>query len=269
MVNLFLIALVSLSADLRWVEVDVSLWQDGRADFVYKLRYDVLSGAMHGFYLQGISVVPYFDYENSYAVDAYGQRYDLTIKDLGDKYDVVLARGHAFGPGEVTYVVHFGGDIAKSKNLATTASEFGELVVLHWAPPQWDEPLEHYTVSIYYPIVVPGFDVNPDEYGFKTERFMNEKYLLSYYGQEYRGEYFFAVRVHRNDLRTQEKMLIQQYVPASYFLTGKFGKIDITPERRRKFSFPYEILYMALYIIPYLFYSNNKARDIKGAYSDV
>ena len=35
-----ILTLLSLSADLRWVEVDVSLWQDGRADFVYKVRWN-------------------------------------------------------------------------------------------------------------------------------------------------------------------------------------------------------------------------------------
>ncbi|KPK62401.1 hypothetical protein AMJ83_11100, partial [candidate division WOR_3 bacterium SM23_42] len=135
MISILLATLISLSADLRWVEVDVSLWQDGRADFVYRVRYDILSGAMHGFYLQGVSVVPYFNHENSYAVDEYGKTYDLAINDLGGKYDVLLAQGQAYGPGEITFIVHFGGDLARSGNLVTTTSEFGELVVLHWAPP--------------------------------------------------------------------------------------------------------------------------------------
>jgi hypothetical protein len=269
MVNLFLITLISLTADLRWDEVDLSLWEDGRADFVYKVRYSVHSGSMHGFYLQGISVVPYFNYDDSYAVDGYGRRYPLEIKDLGDKYDVLLARGISYGPGEITFIIHFGGDLAKSGNLATTQSEFGELVVLHWSPPQWDEPLEHYTVQVYYPITVPGEEVRPDEYGFRTERFMNEQYLLSYFGQPYRGEYYFAVRIHRNDIGTRRKLMIQQYVPAAHFKTERFGKIEIKPEREKRFSFPYELLYMILYIVPYLFYSNRKARNIKGAYSDV
>jgi hypothetical protein len=65
MLGILLISVISLSVDLQWVETDVSLWQDGRADFVYRVRYDVLSGEMHGFYLQGLSVEPYFDFDNS------------------------------------------------------------------------------------------------------------------------------------------------------------------------------------------------------------
>ncbi|MGD8979141.1 MAG: hypothetical protein PVH23_03605, partial [candidate division WOR-3 bacterium] len=269
MLGFLVISILSLSVDLQWVEVDVSLWQDGRADFVYKVRYDVLSGEMHGFYLQGLSVEPYFDYDNSHAVDEHGRQYALDIRDLGSKYDVLLARGQAFGPGVITFVVHFGGDLGQSGNLAATTSEYGELVVLNWSPPQWDEPLEHYTVYVYYPITVMQEEVNPDDYGFKTERFMNERYLMSYFGQEYQGEYFFTVRIHRNNIAAREKMLIQQYVPADYFQTERFGKVEITPERKKKFSFPYELLYMVLYVVPYLFYSNRKARRMKGAYSEV
>ena len=47
-----LLVLFSLSTDLQWVEVDLSLWQDGRADFVYKVRWEVESGTMSGFYFQ-------------------------------------------------------------------------------------------------------------------------------------------------------------------------------------------------------------------------
>ncbi len=173
MCSLLLLTLLSLSADLRWVEVDLSLWQDGRADFVYRVRWNVFSGSMSGFDFQEKTVDPYFDYENSCAVDAYGREYPIEIKDLGDKYDIILAHGKRFGPGEITYIIHFGGDLGRSGNLAKTESEFGDLVVLHWAPAQWDEPLEHYTVYVYYPITVSTKTVNPDDYGFKTEKFMN------------------------------------------------------------------------------------------------
>jgi len=223
---LILFALFSLTADLRWVEVDVSLWQDGRADFVYKIRWNVISGSMSAFYLEGLSVEPFFDYENSYALDEYNNKHPIDIKDLGKgKYDIVLSKGKRYGPGQITFIIHFGGDPGRSRNLALTQSEFGELVVLHWAPPQWDEAMEHYTVNVYYPIKVSGKYVNPDDYGFRTEKFMNERYLLDYFGHEFKGEYYFAVRIHKENVQAFEKIEIQQYIPSSYFNAEKFGRI--------------------------------------------
>src|SRR4030042_6832767 len=227
MYSLLLLPFIALSADLRWVGVDVSLWQDGRADFVYKIKWQILSGDMSGFYFQELSVDPYFNYENSYALDDQGRKYPLEIKDLGNKYDIILAKGRRYGPGTLTYIVHFGGDLGRSGNLARTTSEFGELVVLNWAPTQWDEAIEHYTVYVYYPITVIGKDVNPDDYGFRTEKFMNERYLLGYFGQEYKGEWYFTVRIHKNNVQANEKIQIQQYVPAEYFNAEKFGMIEI------------------------------------------
>jgi len=263
--------LLSLSADIQWVEADVSLLNDGRADFIYKVHYYVSSGELHGFYLEGISVTPYFDYKGSNAVTAAGVTYPLDINSVGSgKWDVILADGRGFGPGGITYIVHFGGDLALSQNLAKTKSDFGELVVLHWAPAQFDEPLEHYTIYVHYPIPARGEDINPDDFGFRTEKFMNENYLLSYYGQEYQGESYFTVRIHKNNLAAHEEMMIQQYVPASYFTTDKFGTIDYQPVRKRRFSIPFsEFLYLIIGAIPYLFYSNRKAKVIKGAYSEV
>ena len=99
MISILILSLISLSVDLRWVEVDVSLWQDGRADFVYKVRWNVLSGTMSGFYFQETTVDPYFDFEDAYAVDEYGNKYPLEIKDLGNKYDIILGHRKRFGPG--------------------------------------------------------------------------------------------------------------------------------------------------------------------------
>ncbi|MEO0107254.1 MAG: hypothetical protein ABIL46_07995, partial [candidate division WOR-3 bacterium] len=262
--------LLSLTVDLKWVEVDVALWQDGRADFVYKIRWNVISGSMSAFYLEGLSVEPFFDYQNSHALDEYNNKYPIDIKDLGGgKYDIVLSKGKRYGPGQITFIIHFGGDLGRSGNLAVTQSEFGELVVFHWAPPQWDEPMEHYTVKVYYPIEVKGEQIDPDAYGFRTEKFMNERYLLDYFGQESKGKYYFTVRIHKDNVATMEKILIQQYIPSSYFNTARFGRIEIKPERRKKFFIPYELIYMLFSIIPYLFYSNKKAEKIKGLYSDV
>ena len=127
LINLILLSLVSLSADLKWVEVDLSLWQDGRADFVYKVRWEVLDGTMSGFYFDESTVDPYFDRDNSYAIDEYGRKYPLEIKDLGARYDIILANGRRYGPGEITYIFHYGGDLGRSGNRQWHTEQIGEI----------------------------------------------------------------------------------------------------------------------------------------------
>jgi len=255
MISLICFFLLSLSADLRWVEVDVYLYQDGLADFIYKVRWNVLEGTMSGFYFVESTVDPHFDIKNSYAINDNGSKYPLEIKDLGNQYDIILADGQRFGTGGITYIFEYGGDLGQSGNLALTTSNFGNLIMLSWAPTQWDEPLEHYTVRVFYPIRVKGEEINPDDYGFRTEQFMNECYLLSYWGQEYEGKYWFTVQANRNNVRTMEKMQIQQYVPAKYFQTQKFSTIESENRKANiyatqgQFRFPFGLLWIVLFFL--------------------
>jgi hypothetical protein len=136
-------AALSADAERRWVEVDVSPHADGKADIIYKIRYRVNSGQIHGFYFEGFDgATPHFDYDNSNAVTASGRKYRLSISEVeSGRYDVVLADGEAFGPGEITYIILYGADLGEAGMLDYTQSQFGKLVVFNWAPVQWDEPL--------------------------------------------------------------------------------------------------------------------------------
>ena len=110
---------LATEVELKWVEVDLSPRADGKASVVYKVRYRVLSGDLHGFYLQGFDrAAPHFDYDQSYAFDSFGRRYGLSISPYeGDKWDVVLANGAAVSSGEVTYIILCGVDLAEMKSL--------------------------------------------------------------------------------------------------------------------------------------------------------
>ncbi len=212
----------AVDARMKWVEVDISPRGNGWADVVYKIRWQVDSGRMHGFYMEGFDrAYPEFSLAGSNALDAQGRRYPLEISEVsGGKYDVILANGRAIGPGEVTYVVVYKTDLSGAGMLDYTDSEFGRLVVFNWAPVQWDEPLEHETVYLHYPIPVDGTEVTQarlDQVGFRTEKFVNERYLISYYGQEYQGKHWLTVRFHRNDLDARYHMQIQAYVIAKFF----------------------------------------------------
>ena len=207
---------------------------------VYKIRWQVNSGQMHGFYFEGLDrATPEFSLAGSNALDDRGRRYPLDITEVSaGKYDVVLANGRGIGPGEVTYIVVYKTDLSGAGMLDYTDSEFGRLVVFNWAPVEWDQPLEHQTVYLHYPIPVDGREVTQErlqQVGFRTERFVNERYLISYYGQEYAGKHWLTVRFHRNDIPPRYNMRIQTYVIDKFFPdlhTGESGSEPPIPGGR-------------------------------------
>ena len=210
-----------VSADVRWVEVNLGLQPDGKATVVYKVRYHVRSGELHGFYFQGAAGVPHWDRDRSVAEDDAGNRYSLSITSLRDnRYDIVLAGGGAIGAGrEVTYILVYGVDLLRYGKVGLTESEFGELAYLNWAPVQWGEPLEHETVYVHYPVEARG-EVTVERLGelnFRTERWVNERYLIDYRAQEFEGRRFLTVVLHREDLPASYHFRVQQYIDSSVF----------------------------------------------------
>ena len=220
----------ALTAYPDWVETNVSLRPDGKAQILYRIKYRIDSGAMRAFYFMGTAAKPHFDLANCFAESDKGHRYQLDISHLGGgKYDVVLGKGARYGPGHLIFTLRYAADLAGSGHLAKTRSpEFGDLVVFHWAPVQWDSPLSHQTVMVHYPIRTNGKKVTKeflDDVVFKTEPFMNANYLMDYYGQEYGGEHWFTVRIHKEDLGSREHMRIQQYISHQKFpMTGVKAK---------------------------------------------
>ena len=80
---------------LRWVEVDVVLDKDGKAQVSYAVRWSCSGADLHGFYFEGFSGEPVFDSGNSYALDQDNNRYTLDIKKLGSrKYDIIQSWEH-------------------------------------------------------------------------------------------------------------------------------------------------------------------------------
>ena len=162
--------------------------------------------------------------------DAAGQRYELDIRNLGDKYDIVLAQGRAVSQGRVIYIFTYGTDLAASRRLAlTTSPEQGELAVLNWSPSQWDQPLGHYTATIYWPAEVAGPAVTPEELAsrkFLTEPWMNRQYKLDYFGRQFNGKYWLGQRVHWEQVPVEGHLRIQEYIDASVF-----SSLPVLPQR--------------------------------------
>lgn len=220
----FLAPALSFAGDfrLRWVEADVILDKDGKAQISYTVRWACRDANLHGFYFEGFTGVPYFDYKNSFAEGQDGTRYNLDIKQLSSrKFDVVLSDGRAFNNGEITYFLRLSTDLQESGNLTQTDSKFGRLAVFNWAPVQWNERLEHETVTVHYPIEVPFESVSKEfleNINFRTEKYVNERYLINYtIVKGYNGNNLFTLKFHRNNLSSRYHFQIQTYVDASYF----------------------------------------------------
>ncbi|MDH5756786.1 MAG: hypothetical protein OEZ55_08980, partial [Nitrospinota bacterium] len=214
---------MALSASPDWVEANISLRNDGKVDFLYRIRYQVFSGTMGGFYLEGAAENPVFDHANCFAEGDNGARYNLDVRRMSSrKFDILLAQGARYGTGGIIFTLHFAADLGRQGHLSTTeAADLGKLTVFHWAPAQWDAPLSHQTMMIHYPIEAPGPEVDQqflESVKFRTEKFMNKNYKIDYYGQPGgNGAFWFTVRLHKDGLKTREKMEIQQYVSNEAF----------------------------------------------------
>jgi hypothetical protein len=236
----------SLQADLRWVEVEVALSPDGRAMVQYKVRWNVTRGTMGAFYFQGEQASIDWHRPGCGAVVDGQRRYDLDLKNLGDRWDVVLAGGQRFGPGEITFVLTYFADYAAAGHVAETKSpEFGELVVFNWAPVQWDEALEHATVLVRWPLVVDQPELTLDEaseLGLRTEPFVNQRYKLSYLGRRgtavsppvepAAGDRYLVIRAHRDQLSPKEKFSADVLRAGEAFQSGSPPRRDGTASDR-------------------------------------
>ncbi|MDH5742693.1 MAG: DUF2207 domain-containing protein, partial [Candidatus Aminicenantes bacterium] len=231
---------------LQFVETEVVFFPDGKASVEYVVRYSVISGEFHGFYFGGFDrLTPHFDRTNASAIDSRGNTYGLDIKKVNATlYDIVLANGTGVSSGYVTYRFRFAADMFQAGYLApTTAAEDRKLIVFNWAPTDWDQPLEHYTVKVVYPIeyTSPQTDRSAVEAkllarGFATERFMNQEYKIDYRLRKVGGKQHIEVLLHKDNARTQYHFRIQQYIDADVFTgidTAQVSPRETVPPAQR------------------------------------
>ena len=220
-VMLFAAGVAHAAGTLQWVETDVVLHSDFKASVTYSVCWRS-NGGLHGFYFQESDENTSFDFASAKAF--YNDNRDshpLTFSPSGNrKWHIVLAGGKAIDSGDVIYKFTYTTNLGASGYLGTTDAEAGKLVYLNWSPVQWDAPMNHYTVRVYYPIEMEPRDLSLPEMGaytFKTEPFMNSEYLISYYCKPYQGKNLLTVRLHREDIPTRYHFRVQQYINARYF----------------------------------------------------
>lgn len=144
----------SLDARLVSAEIFMTLRPDAKAVVSHALLWDVRSGTMGGFYFQGEEAPYVWDTERCWADLQDGTRSKLDIKKMEGKWDILLAGGKRTA-GKATWVLTYGADLAAAGMFGTTIAENGErLFYFHWAPPRWDNEMDHRTVTIVMPLKI-------------------------------------------------------------------------------------------------------------------
>ena len=204
---------------VAWVEVQLALDGDGHAAVTYETRWRT-SGTMHGFYFQGEAATPRF--RGGEAMLPGGRRVPLSITPVeGNRWDVVLAGGQAWGPGEATYTFSYDADLASAGLVAVTRPPDGPpLTVFNWSPVEWDEPLEHETLVVRFtsvPAPRAGTLTLEDAAaaGLRTEPWVNERYLITYRGEGDPPSLW--VRFHQERLPARGSQRVQLYLPSGHF----------------------------------------------------
>ncbi|MCF6242907.1 MAG: hypothetical protein L3J74_16385, partial [Bacteroidales bacterium] len=212
------------SGTINFVETTVELDSRGKATVKYVVQYHVIEGELHGFYFSGngkLSIKAFAD--ESYAVDDFGNRYNLSITNVGyDKWDIVLADGKGVANGNVTYVFYFKTNFSEAKYLEYTKTDTGDsLVVFHWSPAQFDESynMDHYTLKLIFPVQAATDVENLRNYYMgkniiRTEKWVNEKYLIDYQKTK-TGK--LQMIFHKTKPGNRYQMLVQIYLPPAWF----------------------------------------------------
>ncbi len=224
-----------------WCEVHVDLQPGGRASIEYTVAYRHRAGTFHGFYFTGDQIdrlAPIWDDAWGRATLEDGRQVAIRRGFRGGKKTIELAGGRGVTHGQVIFRFRFATDLARAGFLArTTDGEGRKLIVLNWAPSTWDHALEHYTVWVRYPVQAPARPREGtflDGIHFRTEPFMNERYLIDYLrGDEGR----FEVQLHWKNVPRDTAMRVQQYVDASLF-DGSFHAISRRELERDQVDLP-------------------------------
>ena len=230
-------------ANLDFVETDIILMPDGKAIISYTVRYNLVPGkTMLAFTMSGFDRInPVFDTDNAVVVTDDNIPYPIDIVNLGGgDYDIINSHDKRLGGSYLTYKIRFSADMARAGYLAKTVADDGRnLVVFNWAPTQWDESMEHYTVTINYPLEFSGDSTNREEvekflleHDFATEKWMNQQYLIDYRTVTIDGVLRPQVLIHKEGPPSYYNFEIRQYIKENVFakISDELLNIDNTQD---------------------------------------
>ena len=235
-------------AHLGFVETDVILFPDGKAIVSYTVRYNLVPGkTMLAFTMEGFDrLEPLFYTGEACVITDDNASHKIDIVYLGGgKYDIINANNQRLGGEHLTYKFRFAADLAQAGYLNRTTSDNGKkLVVFNWAPVKWDEPMDHYTVTINYPLEYNGEASGREEIerflaenDFYTEKWMNEEYLIDYRVINLESVNRVQVMLHKDNPGKEYHFRIQQYISENVFneMPGSSASFD---DNTGKVSYP-------------------------------
>ncbi len=201
----------ALEAKAQSVEVFLTLHSDGKAVVQNSIVWNVSSGTMGGFYFEGEKAPMVWDSQRCWADLPDGTRQPLDISRSGSRWDVNLAKGKRTS-GTSTWVLTYGADLAAVGMVGLTEAAGGEkLFYFHWAPVEWDQALDHRTVTIVLPIEVAAGESGDSRseqlarLGFATEKFVNQQNKIDWYAADGSdGKYYLALRFHQDKPAAQQ-----------------------------------------------------------------
>jgi hypothetical protein len=104
----------------------------------------------------------------------------------------------------------------------TQKADGEKLFFFHWAPPEWDQGLDHRTVTIILPIEVSRRESGDSrserlaDLGFATEKQVNEKNKIDWYAADGSdGKSYLAIRFHQEKPAAYASQELQFYLSAS------------------------------------------------------
>jgi hypothetical protein len=225
----------ALSTDLVSAETTVVLRPDGKATVIYRLEWQARGGEMHGFYFQGEAFKPVWDMARCWADLPDGTRSALSITNLGNKFDVVLAGGKGFS-GKAYFNLTYGGDFAGAGLVGrTTAADDRKLVFFDWAPVQWNQSLKYRAVRLVLPIKARAATLTGDEKAaipVQTEKNVNAENKIDWYGSKGDdGAYYLTGLFYQRDVPTRGSQRLRLYFPEAHLaLTAEPADDTSAPE---------------------------------------
>lgn len=237
--------------------VSLVIESDGRTTVTNELEITIENQKLTAIKVENMALRPTWRNAVAYLPDG-KTRISLDILELGGRtYELEANPKIPIGDARLTFT--YTGNLITDKYLGKTTSESdGELYFFDWAPMQWKTSMNYREVRIIFPKIISSEVVSDEEFlkiagysrqdGFNsgnnamaqilTEKKLNKRNKIDYFGTPIKGKYHLTMRVYQEDVDAQEDQRIRFYMRRNFvtFDPAAVRKMDSTD-----FSMPLEM----------------------------